>query len=262
MKIYIPSQGRAHIIGAGGKKTLHRFKEATWVVPKNEADGYIDAVRNHGHDVLPCSEVGIGKTKRFIARHAASLGLERIVMCDDDLLFSVRKSPLGPHLRDATEKDMEALLRWTDSMLKKYAHIGISARQGNNALVGTREKCLVFNKRAIHYLGYQVKPFLAMKHDRVRVMEDFDITLQLLRAGFQNALTYWWAQDQAGTGTEGGCSSYRTLEVHNAAAYKLAELHPEFVKIRDKENKTGPEAMRNRKEVTIYWQKAYASSQK
>jgi hypothetical protein len=100
-----------------------------------------------------------------------------------------------------------------------------------------------------------------MEHGRVEIMEDFDLNLQMLRAGYSSAVLYKYANGQGETNAPGGCSTFRTLELHNRNVAKLAELHPGFVKLKtNRKTKSGGE-LSNRHEATIYWKKAYESSQ-
>jgi hypothetical protein len=268
MKIYIPSRGRAGVI-TQRQSTVSFVTRATFVVPPDEEERYGRVLRNASKDevdVLACPEEGIAAVRRWIGEHAAKHKLDRFLMLDDDLLFCVRKSETAFNLRPADKLDVAYMLEWTDKMLDSYAHVSVSPRQANNVMPdGSVETAVKYNKRTIRYLAYQTEPFLKMKHGRVPVMEDFDVNLQLLRAGHQNIVSYWWAQDQRETGSAGGCSIYRNPENHDAAARKLAELHAPFVTLRKKVNKAGvskhAQSMKERTEVTIYWEKAYKSSQ-
>jgi len=144
-----------------------------------------------------------------------------------------------------------------DADLDTFAHVGISGREGNNRV----RDAWVENTRYMRFLAYRTDQYMACEHNRVTVMEDFDIALQMLRAGHPNKVYYMYAQGQAKTQSAGGCSVWRTHEVHNAGAERLAELHPGFVTVRQKQNKTDREGFGTRKEVTVYWKKAFASSQ-
>jgi hypothetical protein len=92
---------------------------------------------------------------------------------------------------------------------------------------------------------------------RIPVMEDFDLTLQLLRKGYPNRVSYQYVWNQRGSGAEGGCSSYRTAEMQTNAALKLKELHPDFVSLVTKTAGTVWKDMEERSDVTVQWQKAY-----
>ena len=94
---------------------------------------------------------------------------------------------------------------------------------------------------------------------RLEVMEDFDVALRLLRAGHDNVILNNWANNQAGSGKEGGCSHFRTPELHAACASKLASLHPGFVKVVQKTTK-GAWGGGTRTDVNIAWKKARAAA--
>jgi hypothetical protein len=159
------------------------------------------------------------------------------------------------------------MLDCVEAALEQYAHVGISAREGNNRLdrqvrvgeyagldtdIVTAQECT----RTLRALAYQTAEFLKCEHGRVDVMEDFDVNLQLLERGLPNLNLAHWAQGQRQTNAPGGCSTYRSQDVQTASAVRLAELHPGFVTLREKKNKSGG-AFGNRTEVTIQWAKAY-----
>jgi hypothetical protein len=85
-------------------------------------------------------------------------------------------------------------------------------------------------------LGYNLDMFDNVELGRVDVMEDFDINLQLLRQGKPSKISYYYAQGQKSSNAEGGCSEWRTIEVHNAGAEKLHSSPPRFCKSSRKRN--------------------------
>lgn len=149
------------------------------------------------------------------------------------------------------------MLRTIEGLLDEYAHVGVSAREGNNRAGEGDAPLLQENTRTYRVLAYQTDMFLSVEHGRVRVMEDFDVNLQLLRQGHKNACLFYWAQGQKMTNAPGGCSTWRTHEVHEESARRLAELHPGLVSLREKHNKTDADGFGTRTEVTIQWKRAY-----
>jgi hypothetical protein len=87
-------------------------------------------------------------------------------------------------------------------------------------------------------------------------MEDFDVTLQLLRLGYANIVLAQWVHNQRGSGASGGCSTYRTMDMQAKAAKGLAKLHAPFVNVVYKQTSHawGGQA---RQDVVIAWKKAY-----
>jgi hypothetical protein len=71
--------------------------------------------------------------------------------------------------------------------------------------------------------------------------------------------SYIWTTTVANqhTNAPGGCSTYRTLEMSNAEAEKLAKLFPDYVSVVQKDYK----ASVPRLEVIVRWQKALADGQ-
>ena len=176
-----------------------------------------------------------------------------IVMLDDDLRFYIRKSPTDWHLRYLESDEYPAMFGLLDEWLDQgYAHVGVSAREGNNRV----EKLAVENTRYMRVLGYNLDMFDGVELGRVQVMEDFDINLQLLRQGKPSKISYYYAQGQKSSNAAGGCSEWRTIDVHNEGAERLHSLHPTCVKVVEKQTKTAWNGL-PRKDVIIGWKKAY-----
>jgi hypothetical protein len=188
----------------------------------------------------------------------------KIVMMDDDLRFAVRKSedPTQTALVPADKSSLDAHLNLMDELLDGVAHYGWSMRQGNNNFKGVDGGFLAENGRMCYVLGYDCGLIWRM-HERgdiklgqVAYREDMDLTLQLLKRGWNNLVNYAIAADQcAGFGAKGGCSEERSIEASNEAAHELARLHPGLVKVVQKEY----EGSVKREEVIVQWKKAFRS---
>ena len=59
---------------------------------------------------------------------------------------------------------------------------------------------------------------------RLQAGEDFDVNLQLLTKGFKNRISAKYMVGCSETNADGGCSTWRTLEVANQAQQDLANL--------------------------------------
>jgi len=99
-----------------------------------------------------------------------------------------------------------------------------------------------------------------IKWNRVVAAEDFDVNLQLLTRGFKNKISAKYMVTCSETNAAGGCSTWRTLEVHNEAQRELAALWPEFIKIREKVVPSGPWKGKVKLATIIQHKKAYESS--
>jgi hypothetical protein len=111
----------------------------------------------------------------------------------------------------------------------------------------------------MYSLGYYL-PIVVKECElgRIETREDMDLTLQLLRKGFPNAVWHTTVNDQRKFNAPGGASIKRTIESSNADAYKLAQLHPGYVSTVERPYK----ASVPRIEVVCQWQKALQDGRK
>lgn len=250
MIIYIPTRGRAH-----DQVTLSYFpedmrKDVVLVIDDDEEHLY-EGKYDCKFMVIPSTIKGISGKRKYIHENSTD---PKIVMLDDDLRFYIRKSPTDWHLRYMEPDEYPALFGLLDKWLDDYAHVGISAREGNNRV----EHLSVENTRYMRVLGYNLDMFEGVELARTEVMEDFDINLQLLRQGKASKISYYYAQGQKSSNAAGGCSEWRTDEVQTKGAELLHSLHPDFVKIVEKETKTAWGGG-VRKGVNVQWKRAYNS---
>lgn len=178
----------------------------------------------------------------------------KCVMLDDDLVFLRRRVDDRGKFVPATHDDLDCAFEAMTQTLDVYAHVGMIGREGGHRQqdsfsIGRMSRVLAYNLPILRSHG--------VRFDRLLLPEDFDMTLQLLSLGLPNFILCEYAQGQAGgSNAPGGCSSYRTIAVHNEWMAKFAALHPAFVKIVDKQTK-GAWGGQARKDVIIQWRKAY-----
>ena len=251
MKIFILTKNRVGKQLTLANLPLSLYKDTYLVCPKEEAE-------QHKHQSWnpPDHVKGVCMTRQWIIENAENVfGEHKIFMLDDDLSFNIR-IPASTKLRKiASDAELyqafDLMYRWMDEI----PVVGMSTRQGNN----TVEEGWADNTRILRFFGINTREATA-RFDRLRVMEDYDFLLQMLRQGKQNRVLYLFSQDQPASGSAGGCSDYRTLELQAECANKLADLHPRFVKVVQKQPKTGWLDGQPRTDVTIYWKKAFKSS--
>jgi hypothetical protein len=219
----------------------------------------------------------IAAKRVWIFRDAHRHKHEKIMVFDDDLMFFVRRMNHGSYrgvdqgesklwplyvkqeptlakLIRADEDQMDRLLKTMQWALGEYKHIGISQRFMNH----TTGQEFTTTAKVTHALGYHVPT--VMKHcklGRVRMFEDLDYTLQLLRAGFDNAIFHWAAvNDPNGFNAPGGESGKREVEDIDNGAKKMAKLHPDLVTVIERK---GPKAdVQGHYRIAVRWKKALA----
>jgi hypothetical protein len=272
MLIAIPSRGRPD-----WKKqvTLRNFvdmkskRKIALCIPEDKTEG-----RRYRNNVLsaigerldmtveyvPNSHTGISHTRKWILTELAAKHNERyVLMLDDDMDFCYRPNMADPALETIKDAErLEAMFQTLEQWLVEgFVHIGLAARQGSNHFLGPETYRDVTRMMNAYAYDTHTLQSLNVELGRVPVMEDFDLTLQLLRKGYPNRVSFQYVWNQRGSGAEGGCSSYRTAEMQMKAALKLKELHPNFVTVVTKSAGTVWKDWEERSDVNIQWQAAY-----
>jgi hypothetical protein len=220
----------------------------------------------------------IAQKRKWIFEHTP---YSKIMMLDDDLKFFVRKRP--PAAFGGFEKRPSAMdwgaysavypdsaklipaegLNLSDvfmniqSMLDTYAHGGISQRFMNqNFGQEWRHTC-----KATHAIAF--RPKIVRDHcelGRVSMFEDLDYTLQLMKAGFDNAVLNWAAtNDPYGFNAPGGESEDRKVEDIDRGADRMAQLHPGIVSVVERTDAKAD--VQGHKRIIVQWAKALRTGQ-
>lgn len=249
MQIFIPTRGRVFQETFSSLPEILQRK-VTFVVPY---DTY-DVMGNSTPLMTPPEIQGIAATRQWILENATD---DKIVMLDDDLVFATRREDDPTKFSPSTPYEIHLLFDHIDSHLDAYAHVGVSTREGGNRDISPG----AHNTRLLRVLAFRRDVLLdeGVRFDRVELMEDFDATLQLLRAGYPNYKINWIVHNQRSSNAPGGCSTYRTLEKQSQAATRLAALHPSFVTVVQKTTKTAWNGA-TRDDVRIQWKCAYDSA--
>ena len=272
MLIAIPSRGRSDWkkqVTLRNFMTMKSKRHVVLCVPNSKEEGrkyrnnvlsVIEERMNLSVAYVPETHDGIGHTREWILTELATQYKEQyVLMFDDDLDFCYRPDMKDPALE--TIKDLAlfehmliSLERW---LIEGFVHVGIAARQGSNHFLGPepyRDAARMMNAYA--YDTHALKE-LNIELGRLPVMEDFDLTLQLLRKGYPNRVAYQYVWNQRGSGAEGGCSSYRTSELQTKSAQLLQQYHPEYVTLVTKTAGSVWKGMEEREDVIVQWARAY-----
>lgn len=251
LRLYIPTLGRVDRQLTYRLLPLDIQRHTVTVVDESEKDAFPD------RQVLACPPGcrGTPSVRKFILdQHDVRRHGPALVMLDDDLRWATRLA--NNKLRPSGEADIRAMFAELERVLRtEVIHASILPRQ-QASQVFEDQYCV----RMVQMLGYNVKELrkLPVEYDR-GAMEDFDVTLQLLRMGKPNKVLANWTQDQTGSDLPGGCSTYRTPQFQAKWCERLRELHPDFVKVVTKETKVAWGGGQ-RTDVNIAWKKAFKSS--
>lgn len=261
MRIYIPSKARADSpmrTWNGLSEAVRKHRTQIVVGPDDvesyEAAGYGDALLVHPEGMT------IGEVRQWIVDyHLDHHDDPRLVMMDDDLDFYKRRKDHPGRFVGADPESVTQMLITIYEALERYPHVGVCPREQGHRWPPYE----TFFARMTRVLAYDAAVLrkVGATFTRVKVMEDFDVALQLLRRGYATNMITAWLQGQAKSNAPGGCSTYRTPEMQEAAAKKLAELHPGLVTVAQRRTKGGWFEEKGegsvRYDVRIQWAGAY-----
>lgn len=203
--------------------------------------------------VLPDHIRNLHQTRQYLLENRK---VEKAVELDDDLVFSARREDDPTKFRPMEPVDFDEMFGTIEQMLDSYSLVGVSHREGANRNIDS----FLYATRQMRVHAYKTNELLQMgcRWDKLRSPgpEDFCMTLQLLTKGAPNCVLNEWVHNQGGSNNHGGCSSYRTPEVHADACRHLAEMFPSYVKLVRKQTK-GSWGGGVRTDVRIQWKKAF-----
>ena len=267
--IFIPSYQRP-----GRQLTFERLPSELKRIARivvSTGDPYLKKYqKNFIKNIVTCPLKGIGATRQWILEQCFDNGFCKFAfMFDDDMKFGVRDSSMS--IKDCSGKDILDMVLLLRSWLEAgFVHVGVSQRFGNNRILDSfseitrMNNAYAFRVREIislgrkHGIGFNE---LEKKYNKGKplVMEDFHMTLRLLRLGYKNRVTYTYCWSQEKSGDVGGCSTYRDDELQKRSANFLKKEHPLFVTVLEKESKEiwGGFKFKIRTDVNISWKKSF-----
>jgi hypothetical protein len=264
--IVIPSKGRAdNQITLASLRAADVLDRTLICVTQDEAEEY--RLRNRDVEIVavPDDVVGIAAKRKWILLDLSKQRSARyVLMADDDLTFCRRVNVASAKLETIRDKaSLRRLLQTLESWLvnDNFVHVGLSARYMNHAKRGPFAECASMAQFCAHDCVVLAELVAADKLElgRIPLMEDVDLTLQLLRLGHRNRVSHEFACGQPASHAPGGCSSYRTPDMQRQAAELLAQFHPGLVRVvtkRSAEHSPGWKGMKERRDVVIQWKKA------
>lgn len=255
LQIIIPTHGRKN-----GQLTVQclpkeLMKRTTLVCPSKDYGALRGLREDYNVVKQPDDSWKIHEKRKWIIDEWHDRGFTKIMMLDDDLRFATRISKDDWHLRPITGSELAAeFQRMEDKLGPEFPHVGFGQRQGNNTIESVGWKT---PGKQVCSLGYYL-PIVSVEANwsLVDLREDMCVTLQLLLKGYPNAVLTETVVDQKEFDAPGGCSRYRTVEMNNEEAEKLAALFPNYVSIVSKKYKDPQKKSNKRLETVIQWQRA------
>lgn len=235
------------------------LRRTTFVTEMEMAPALIDTYGDDRVWILPKGLTGLSAARQWTMEQA---GESLLMFMDDDLQFNIRTEDMK--LKKPTDQELEMMFDILEGWLQEdIALVGISPRAGNNRCTNDYEE----NTRIMRCYGFNRDILISegIRWDRLRLLQDFDVTLGLLTKGYKNRLLYTYCNGEVGgANAPGGCSAYRTPKMKTEVACELHKLYPGIVDVVQKKSKTGwagmkklPDGTTIRTEVVVQWKKAY-----
>lgn len=235
MIIYIPSRGRAGLVTTPAALPKQLAKLCTIVVRHDEIEEYREASPDLRYLVMPKGVEGISATRQWILDKAKG---KYLCMVDDDITgfcFKPLSTKYGGIRRCKASKLVPAfklLLSWVQS--GKFAHVGISERY---MAARPSERPWFENNRMGQFTIWNLTLLkcLKLRFDRVPLMQDLDMNLQLLAHGYPSRVLTRVSFVAKPENYKGGCSIFRTTPFKMRACRKLANIHKGIIEVHLKE---------------------------
>jgi hypothetical protein len=256
MQIVIPTRGRIEQQLTLQSLPRELRKRTTIVCPESEAVALSYEHADVEIVVQPDPAWAISRKRAWIMRTWLEAGYDKIIMLDDDLTFSTRISKNGTRLRPIRGEELILEFeRLANKLGPACPHVGFGPRQLNHKKKAGWQS----PGKMVYSLGYFL-PIVVKECElgRIETREDYDVNLQLLRKGYANAVWHTTVTDQREFDAPGGATDERTIERSNADAYKLAELHPGYVRVEHKSYKKSVPRL----EPICQWKKALEDGRK
>lgn len=214
----------------------------------------------HVYNMGKCD--GIADVRQNVIEHCELMGLDKIFMCDDQCYFNYRDTDNRLRVMDCDARWME-MVALMGELLDEYPQVGISPRPGNNRVldqhrpVSRAYSCYGLNLKMLRQHGVRFDG-MYRKDPKVKLYEDFYLTLSLLTRGIPNTVIYDFATYHT-HGKTGGNSTFRNNDTQKYCIEALAAEFPGVVKLVQKGTKTWrvEESGSFRWDCTIQWRRAY-----
>lgn len=221
--VYIPTLKRE-----GKQYTLEsipeRWKDRVFLVcPKDEKHDWPNRV-----DVPEECIGNIGKTRQWILEQAPT---SLVGQFDDDLTFYKRDETVKT--KNHKQADCGEFLDLMEQWL-----------QSGDVFCGLSNSFMSHNNDSEYFYGkpshssFVNRDYLAEKgirYDAMRYFEDFHVPLAVLESGKQLHYTGEHIAVEKKANAEGGCSTTRTAANNREAMFRLQELHPKYVTLKEEE---------------------------
>lgn len=231
--IFIPTRGRYDL------KTRHTYRtlpeklrrKAMLVVRPDEYRLYRAWCPTSSLMILPKKVEGISATRQYILDAAITEKLPYCAMYDDDIRSFGYKPSMGSSkiVTDNTEaiNIHQELTCWISG-----DGDGVGMCASSDRLAASRARTIYTDGTRLGqvlYLNTELAKSEGWRYDRVGLMQDVDMCMQVLTTGATVRRHNLYVHNNGPEDAPGGCSLHRTVKTRRDAYKKLEKLHPGFI---------------------------------
>lgn len=248
LKIYIPTLGRE-----GRQITLqyipNKLKKYIYLVcPKEEKHNWKNRIN------VPKECIGsISKTRQWILENSDA---KYVGFFDDDIVFQNRKKDKSKTVKNS-KKDNYFMVKEFYKLMETGIHF---SGMIHRFMFHEKDFLIKYGKPAHCY--FIDKNFMMENNIRFDVLDyysDFHIPISILENGGKVRYLGKYIANEVKPNAKGGCSINRTAEKNRNSVFKLKELHPDFITLKDKPGHKNQNLVIN-VQMFISWKKLYEHS--
>lgn len=257
--IIIPSRDRVEVLSSKSRHTLTYAKHSKHpvyvVVRESEFAAYEELAKAFAANVLTVPEHvdRIAKTYDYVMAMTGP-AVKKLLFMDDDLIFAERRDFSSPKLTNVVPERFDEIADALFAALDepRVAMAGIAHRRGAQTHTVPKR----YNQKLIAVLACNVESLRGKKWEwGYDSMFDHNMVLECLVEGWRNVqISSFTHDDILPRHAKGGCTEYRSMDVHSNAAIALAKKYPDIVTLRDKWVES---ANRYGLDVTMHMKKAF-----
>lgn len=266
LSIYIPTYRRPGKVRTLKFMSQEAIRNTRLVVRPDEYEAYKKACPEMNILVLHHTVSNLSQTRNYIL---STCRARYCMMLDDDLEFKYRPDLGKWNLKAMHDNSMfdDMTTRMVEKMQSdNLAHCAVSPVEGHSHYLAEWNylqrymRAYIFDLDVVNSVvppkGSMGPDARFMYRDEVNGCEDFDMALQLIKAGYPSVVFYAYAQTHESSNAMGGLSEYRNIEYHNNAMAELNKLWPKHVRLVERETKQSWGGGK-RIDVKVNWKKAF-----
>lgn len=214
--------------------------------------------------IVPCPKdcKYVGQIREWLA-YTAPKG--KIIFCDDDVFFGVKQkgytTPRTLSEKNFTSDELEQHhinifnFMWSELFKDEVAVSSVSYRPYNRTNESIKKNTRFFGVWGLDCKKYYQQNKYLMSDWFIK--QDMIVGIVCMMMGYNIHINNQYCFDVRQANIEGGCSTYRTVEMLNEFSLKMVKEFPEFVSIKNRKAGVWAGDFKDKEsiDVTVHWSK-------